>query len=98
MDCASSESHPTGSTSWCKYQQDKANRTSLYKHGPGLPLQVIAKVKPGYVRLSDDTLLEKYLHGKTQNRNKALNGMVPQRIPKEVYVRREILRNGSIWC
>ena len=64
MHCASSESRPlhdhspTGSTSWCKYQQDRANRTNLYKHGPGLPLKVVAKVKPEYVRLSDDSLLE----------------------------------------
>ena len=94
MHCASRECLPTGSTSWCKCQQDKANRTSLYKHGPGLPLQFIAKVKPEYVKLSDDTLLEKCLHGKTQNRNKALNGMVPQRIHKEVYVGRKILEVG----
>ena len=46
------------------------------------------------MRLSDDTLLEKCLHGKTQNRNKALNGMIPQHIPKEVYVGREILEMG----
>ena len=47
-----------------------------------------------YVRLSDDTLLEKCLHGKTPNRNEALNGIVPQRISnyKEVYVGREILK------
>ena len=100
MHCASSESRPLhdhcpiGSTSWCKYQRDKANRTSLYKHGPGLPLEVIAKLKPEYVRLSENSLLEKCLHGKTQNQNEALNGMVWQRVPKEVYVGREILEMG----
>lgn len=100
MHYASSESHllhdhcPPGSASWCQYQQDKANHTSLYKHGPGLPLPVIAKVKPEYVRLSEDSLLEKCFHGKTQNQNEALNGMVWQSIPKEVYVGREILEMG----
>ena len=60
MHCASSEARPlhdycpTGSASWCRYQQDKANRTKLYKHGPGLPLAVIKEVKPEYVRLSED--------------------------------------------
>ena len=55
MHCASSESCPLhdhcppGSTSWCRYQQDKANKTSLYKHGLGLPLPVISKLKPEYV-------------------------------------------------
>ena len=100
MHCVSSESRPlhdhcpTGSTSWCRYQQDKANRTSLYKHGPGLPVQIIGKLKPEYVRLSEDSLLEKCLHGKTQNRNEAVNGMIWQRIPKEVYVGRETLEMG----
>ena len=48
---------PMGSASWCRYQQDKANQIKLYKHGPGLPLEVIAKLKPEYVRLSNDILL-----------------------------------------
>ena len=84
---------PTGSTSWCKYQQDKASRTSTYKHEPGLPLELIAKVTPEYIKLSD-SLLEKCLHGKTQNQNEALNGMVWQRIWKEVYFGQEILEMG----
>lgn len=100
MHCASSEAHlfhdqcPTGSTSWCRYQQDKANRTNLYKHGTGLPLAVIKEVKPEYVRLTEDNLLKKYLHGKTRNQNESLNGMVWQRIPKEVYVGSETLQLG----
>ena len=77
--CASSESRllhdhcPSCSTSWCRYQQDRANKTRLYKHGAGLALPVISKLKSEYVRpgalarLSDDSLLEKCLHGKRQN-------------------------------
>lgn len=69
--CASSESRPlhqhcpVGPDSWCRYQQDRNN----YKHGSGLPLPIIAKVKPIYQRLSEDGLLEMCLHGKTQNQN-----------------------------
>jgi len=85
---------PTGSNSWCKFQKDKANGTNTFKHGSGLPLNVIAKVKPEYVRLSDENLLNKCLHGKTQNQNESLNGMIWQRLPKEVYVGREILELG----
>ena len=71
MYCASTEQRPlhdhcpTGSASWCRYQQDKANQTKLYKHGPGLPLEAITKLKLEYVRLSNDILLEKCLYGKT---------------------------------
>ena len=85
---------PTGSASWCRYQQDMANQTKLYKHGPGLPLEVIAKLEPEYVRLSNDILQEKCLHGKMQNQNESLNGMIWQRVPKEVYVGRETLELG----
>ena len=100
MHCASSEACPlhdhcpTGNASWCKYQKDKANHKNLFKHGPGLSLPVIAKLKPEYIRLSENNLLQKCLHGKTQNQNESLNGMVWQRIPKEIYVGRETLELG----
>ena len=80
--CASSESRPlhdhcpASSTSCCKYQKDRANRIKLYKHGPRLPLELIAKLQPEYARLSEDSLLEKCLHGKTQHQNEALNDMI----------------------
>ena len=51
MHCASIEASklhdhcPTGSASWCRYQTDKANNTNFYKHGAGLPLEVISKIK-----------------------------------------------------
>ena len=57
-------------------------------------MPVISKLKPEFVRPSDDSLLEKCLLGKTQNQNEALNGMVWQLTPKEFYVGREILESG----
>lgn len=44
--------------------------------------------------LSEDSLLEKCLHGKTQNQNEAVNGMVWERIPKKVFVGGEMLEFG----
>ena len=94
--CASSERRdlhthcPTGPSSWCGFQRDK----NSFKHGPGLPDNVIAKVKPVFQRLSEDSLLEKCLHGKTQNQNEAVNGMVWERVPKEVFVGGEMLEFG----
>ena len=85
---------PHRGDSWCRYQQNKANKTNLYKHGPGLPLTIIAQIKPEYQRLNDDSLLQKCLHGKKQSQNEALNGMVWQRVPEEVYVGLEILELG----
>ena len=57
---------PTGSDSWCRYNQDKANGTTTYKSGPGLPLDIVLKIRPIFQDLSCDELLEKCMHGKTQ--------------------------------
>ena len=93
---ASSESRPlhqycpVGPDSWCGFKKDKTS----YKHGPGLPQPVIAQVKPIYQRLSNDALLEKCLHGKTQNQNESFNGLVWQRVPKEVFVAKDTIEFG----
>ena len=77
---------PDSKDSWCAFKADKANGTSTYKPGRGLPLSVIKHVKQIYNDLSDEKLLEKCLHGKTQNQNEAFNNMVWNRIPKSTYV------------
>ena len=79
---------PDGADSWCRFKQDKAKGRSLYKPGPGLPDNVIKLVKPIYERLSKDDLLERCLDGKTQNQNESLNGMIWNRLPKEVLLNR----------
>ena len=96
LHCASSERRdldthcPTGPSSWCGFKHDR----NSFKHGSGLPDNVIAKVKPLFQRLSEDSLLEKFLHGKTQNQNEAVNGMVCECVPEEVFVGREKLEFG----
>ena len=77
---------PDGAKSWCQYKADMANNTTLYKPGPGLPKIVIYHVKPIFADLSDPALLEKCLHGKTQNQNESFNAMIWNRIPKEIRV------------
>lgn len=55
--CASTEQRPlhtycpAGENSWCGSKRDQANTTSTYKHGKGVPLPVIAELKPVYARL-----------------------------------------------
>ena len=77
---------PEGKDTWCTFHQDRANGTSTFKPGPGLPLDVVMKLKPIFAELSDETLLEKCLHGKTQNQNESFNSMIWDRIPKTRYV------------
>ena len=77
---------PEGKESWCSFKADRANGTKTYKAGKGLPLAVLQHVKPIFKDLSEDSLLERCLHGKTQNHNESFNGMVWNRIPKTTYV------------
>lgn len=77
---------PTGESSWCRFNSDKATGLSTFKAGAGLPLNVIKHVKPIYEDLSKDELLEKCVHGKTQNQNEAFNALVWERVPKATYV------------
>ena len=67
---------PTGSESWCKYNADKINKTTTYKSGPGLPMDVIMKVRYIFEELSKDSELKKCWHGKTQNANESFNRMI----------------------
>ena len=74
--------------------KDRANRTNTFKHGKGLPLDVIAEVKPVDMRLSEDSLLSKCLDGKTQNENESLNCMMWECVPKGVFVGVEVFQLG----
>ena len=62
--CASSSENeyhnycPDGRDSWCGFKADEAKGTSKFKPGAGLPLKVIAEVKPIFARLSDEHLLQ----------------------------------------
>ena len=67
---------PDGVDSWCRFKQDKATGKDIYKPGVGLPLNDLSK----------DELLEKCLHGLTQNQNESFNGTIWDRLPKSKYV------------
>ena len=85
---------PEGPNSWCRFNKDRANQTNIYKPDPGLPLNVIAELKPVYERLSEDDLLARCLDGRTQNQNESLNGMIWERVPKDVFIGSETLQLG----
>ena len=37
---------PIGPNSWCKYNADRTNNTQTYKPSPGLPREIIYKIRP----------------------------------------------------
>ena len=51
-------------------------------------------LKPIFVELSDDELLNRCLHGETQNANEGLNNIIWSKCPKSIYVDRPILELG----
>lgn len=86
---------PDGSDSWCKYQRAISNGTTYKDKSKGLPKPVINIIKPVYMQLCDQTLLEKCLPGKTQNCNESFNGILWKFIPKDVFVELSTLRLGG---
>ena len=49
---------PMGASSWCKFNRDKVNKTNTYKPGPGLPLEVVYKIRPVFEDLTKDDELK----------------------------------------
>ena len=85
---------PRTADSWCKYQADKSNNTNNYKEKPGITAIIRETIKPVFTSLSDEKLLSQCLHGKTQNNNESLNGLIWKRCPKDVFVGRTTLELG----
>ena len=77
-----------------KYQGHKLNGTNTYKEKPGLPSVIRDTIRPVFVSVSDDNLLQKCLHGKTQSNNESLNGLIWKHCPKDVFVGRITLELG----
>ena len=48
-------------------------------------------IRPLWLRLSDNGLIEKCLHGRTQNVNEAFNAYVWKRAPKYIFVSKNVL-------
>ena len=79
---------------WCQYQNDKQSNTNYYKPKPHLPIDVRLEILPIYQSLCKSEMLDKCLHGKTQNTNESFNGMIWNRLPKAAHVGSDILSAG----
>ena len=88
---------PDGPNSWCKYK-----RGEPYVHKNALPEEIVLSIKPLFERLSDATLLQKCLHGFTQNQNESLNKEIWSLCPKTEYVGARTIQTAvalavSVW-
>ncbi|GFW68230.1 uncharacterized protein TNCV_1881101 [Trichonephila clavipes] len=86
---------PIGKDSWCYYQRALSCGKKPNEKYKGLSNEVLNTIKPTYLELCTKELLTKCLHGKTQNSNECLNGVIWQRVPKEVFVCLKTLKSGG---
>lgn len=84
---------PKGQDSWCKYQKNITGGEP-YQHKHSLPREVMEIIKPVFRDLSDQELLKKCMHGRTQNPNECFNSIIWERLPKNVFVQLETLKLG----
>ena len=83
---------PQNKESWCKWQKDIITGKSTYKANINLPKWIHDILRPIFQDLSSDELLSKCLHGKTQNANEALNNLIWNKCPKNVFVQQYVLQ------
>ncbi|GFY19076.1 uncharacterized protein TNCV_3877641 [Trichonephila clavipes] len=87
---------PIGKDSWCYYQRALSCGKRPKEKYKGLSNEVLNMIKPTYLELCTKELLTKCLHGKTENSNVYLNGVIWQRVPKEVFVCLKTLKSGPL--
>lgn len=98
---ASTDDHPqhalcnSGVDTWCGYKKAIENG-EIYTHHHSLPFDVLEAIKPIYRDLSDNKLLSRCLHGKTQNVNECFNHVIWERLPKTVFVGFKTMRLGVL--
>ena len=85
---------PRTENSWCKWQSDQITRKETYKTKISLPSAMKTLIKPRFIDLSNDSVLENCLHYKIQNVNNSLNGLMWNRCPKSVYSSNKMIKIG----
>ncbi|GFW12896.1 uncharacterized protein TNCV_3328291 [Trichonephila clavipes] len=87
---------PIGKDCWCYYQRALSCGKKPNEKYKGLSNEVLNTIKPTYLELCTKELLTKCLHGKTQNSNQCLNGVIWQRVPEEVFVCLKTLKSRAL--
>ena len=77
---------PKSDGTWCKYQKSVLDKSEFKGDRMNISEEVYEKIRLVWLRLAEGALLEKYLHGRTQNVNEAFNAVVWQRCPKTIFV------------
>ena len=71
---------PSGVTSWCRHKRAEVKNEP--SHLPIIHPDIPLFVKPVYLELSKDSLMECCVLGSTQNQNESFNSLIWNRCPK----------------
>ncbi|XP_077503578.1 uncharacterized protein LOC144114016 [Amblyomma americanum] len=82
-DCPNHTLCPTGEQSWCRHNAAKAKEEPEPKHKYSLPSDVAEALLPVYSRVSEKSLLQRCIRGKTQNSNESFHSIIWTLIHKE---------------
>jgi len=78
---------PEGIDSWCKFRTAEATAKG-YDHTSHLHIApaVMERIKPIFKDLADTNLLQRCVHGHTQNPNESVNNIIWSRVPKNTFL------------
>ena len=85
---------PKSADTWCQYQKDKQDNTIYFKSKGDLPIVVKKAILPIYQSLCKSEMLEKCLHGKTQNAGESFNGTIWNPFAKATHIGLHVLSVG----
>ncbi|KAE8745984.1 hypothetical protein FOCC_FOCC007346 [Frankliniella occidentalis] len=86
---------PKGPNSWCKYVNAKRDGSlQNFKHKNSLPVVVMDAIKPVFVDLTKEDLLQRCVGGHTQNSNESFNAVIWKNVPKSVFCGKTTLDVG----
>ncbi|XP_077551374.1 uncharacterized protein LOC144165145 [Haemaphysalis longicornis] len=74
---------PSGEQSWCRHNAATAKGEPQPKHNYNLPSDVAEALLPVYKRLSEKSLLQRCVRGKTQNSNESFHSVIWSLISKD---------------
>jgi len=90
---------PPTKDSWCTWQKEIVEKgVTEFILKLSIPQAIFDVILPICKKLTNDNLLEKCLHGKTQNSNEAFHSLVWQRCPKTIYCGEKSIRNRNCKC
>ena len=87
---------PPGPTSWCFWQRNVANgkEQGSHKEHETLSADIGKQMVPIFKRLSDENLLKRCVHAKTQNTNESFHNNIWKIAPKAIFVGRKTIETA----